>query len=183
VEQIGGFDVTGWSDAQKAALRAALVAKTEADAELETIEAARAAAAAAPEELVRRVQVEAERARREVKEAKIFDEAETQHGKGRVALVRTVEGAIIHRALTLEETDGAEQRASQLETASQRTIAHREAFLDSLLHPTRDEVKKRTALYPALWGILYASRDRLIVGVEEDLAGKPVVYISKRAGM
>lgn len=182
-EVIGGIEVTGWSDAQKTALRAALRAKAEAAAELETIEAARAAAESAPEELVRRLQAEAERAKREALEARLFEEAEAKYGRGRVALVRTVDGGIIHRAMTLDETDAAELRASQIPNAAERTAVHREAFLESVLHPAKDDVRKRTKEYPALWAVLYASRDRLIVGMEEDLAGKPAVYISKRAGM
>ena len=182
-EVIGGLDVTGWNEAQKGALRAALASKTEAEAELETIAAARAAVEADPDELVRRAQAEAERVRREAREAKEFESAEAKHGRGRVALVRTVEGAIIFRAMTLEETDAAELRAGQLQNIPERTIVHREAFLDTVEYPSKDEVRQRTRKYPALWGILYSTRDRMIVGVEEDLAGKPAVYITPRAGM
>lgn len=180
---IGGIDVTGWSDAQKDALRAVLREKEQAAAELDTIEAARAALAAAPDEQVRQLQAEAERLRREAAEARLFEEAEAKHGRGRVAMVRTVEGAIIHRALTLAETDATELRAAALTNGAERNAVHRDLLLASILHPARSEVMQRTERYPALWEILYASRDRLITGVEEDIAGKPVVYISRRAGM
>ena len=182
-EVIGGLDVTGWSEAQKGALRSALASKTEAEAELETIAAARAAVEADPDELVRRAQADAERARREAREAKEFEAAETKYGRGRVAMVRTVEGAIIFRAMTLEETDAAELRAATLQNIAERTTVHREAFLDTVEYPSKDEVRARTRRYPGLWGVLYPTRDRMITGVEEDLAGKPTVYITPRAGM
>lgn len=176
-----GIDISEWSDADKKSLRAACAAKAEADAALMTAQAARDAAESSPAAVIRKMQAEADAAQRELADDAEFEKAETQYGRGRVARLRTVEGSILLRAMTLEETDKAEARAAALQAPAERTTVHREALLDLVVYPSVAEVRKRVQKYPALWSILYVARDRLITGVEEEHEGKAVLSISKPA--
>lgn len=172
-------DTTAWTAAQKAEYDGMLQELAVEQERLDAMEAEKAAVAAAPGTLLatKRNELQAKRALREKQERDAaddaaFEDAEKKHGKDRVARIRTVEGALILRAMTDVETDAASIRASTMKTDLDKVKVHRNALKATVLHPSQERFAMMVATYPALWSTLYEARDALISGIEEEHAKK-----------
>lgn len=152
-----------------------LRAIAERKAQLEAAKKTREAAAAlppSPEDALRAEEEQLARMEREEADEAAWQSALVKHGKGRVGRIRTVEGSIIVRTLTLAESDASGHRIGAAQDSATKTMIGRECTLDVVVYPARDRVRAMCEARPLLWMKLYEVRDALALGEEDALAGK-----------
>ena len=103
---------------------------------------------------------------RDLDEDAIYAKAVADYGgAARVERMRTPEGSIILRPLTVTEVDKIAARAgADGMTLADTTILYRGQLAASVVHPARPRFEQLVELYPGLWATLIAARDRLISG-------------------
>jgi hypothetical protein len=169
------IDMTGWTPEQVKEYESAERELGEVAATLGTAEAAIKAMRAAPAHLIAAKRAEAaakraelERLARDARADEAYERACAEHGgPGRVAIVRTVEGAIVMRAMTSREIDEQAMRGADLSIRDRETIG-REGIRDTVLFPEPKEFDAFLERHHGMWGTLAEVRDKLISGLREE---------------
>jgi hypothetical protein len=173
-------DMMGWSPEQIKAYEEAAAALAAEQAAEEQARAARERAEASPEALAEKLRAQAAAAReaRAVRERDAADDAAYRKvcaahgGEKRVARVRTIEGSIIMRAMSAPAWEDFQERVAGLEAPADILKIAQQVTLDHIEHPKRERVLEILKDLPRLWPFLYAARDQLVTGVEEEARGK-----------
>ncbi|MFT3773012.1 MAG: hypothetical protein QM820_47115 [Minicystis sp.] len=172
-------DMKGWSPEQKAAYEAAMAELAHEEERLAEVKATEEAKKTAPEAVIASKKAELsakraerERVEREAAEDAIWAELVANHGEKHVARIRTVEGSIMIRGNTAKEIEATSIRLDAAKSDIDRVKIANNALRATVLHPSLERFDKLVESYPGLWSALYAPRDVLNRGLEEEREGK-----------
>jgi hypothetical protein len=173
------INMTGWSQEQIDAFKAAEAEEAHEAQRLAELAAEEEAAKVDPATIIaeKKAAAAAKRAERERKERGKADDdayaaAVAKYGETHVARVNTVEGAIIIRNNTREELERVSIRLDNVKRPVDQVKISNNALRDTVLHPPLDRFDKLTAAYPNIWIALYKPRDIINRGTVEEIEGK-----------
>lgn len=166
-ELIDGIEVTGWSEADKTALFAAVSAEKSEKEAAQKAEAELKSYNQSPAVVIARRKAEAEQARvsRETAELRLiedkkFDEFQVQHGRTRVRRVNTKRGMVVIRAAKHTEIQKHYDRQRALPTFEEKGQAQLDYYTGLCLYPDGPKIREIGAEFPGLW-------DELAMAVNE----------------
>lgn len=166
-EYIDGIEVTGWSEADKTALYAAISAEqSEKDAAAKA-EAEATAYHKSPAVIIAKRKAEAEEAKaaRELAEKRLgedkkFDELRVQHGRNKIRRIDSKRGMIVVRVPSEKEAQESFWRRQELPTQQEKFQVLKGYYEKLCVYPEAAVVRGIASEFPGLWDeIAFAVND------------------------
>lgn len=167
-EFIDGIDVTGWSEADKTALYAAVSAEQSEKEAASKADAEATAYHKSPAVIIARRKAEAEEAKaaRELAEQRIvdnkkFDELQLAHGRTKIRRIDTKRGMIVIRMPKEAEIKGHNLKVQDL-SKTEAWDASAVYWSTLCVHPEPAKVRQIASEFPGLWDeLVFAIREMM----------------------
>lgn len=157
-ELIDGIDVTGWSEADKTALYAAISAEKSEKEAAAKAEAETTAYHRSPAVVIAKRKAEAEEAKaaretaeRRLEEDKKFDELQVQYGRSKVRRINTKRGMVVIRMPKDAEIQDHFWRQKELNTQAEKWQKQMGYYAGLCVYPEQAKVREIAAEFPGLW--------------------------------